>query len=82
MAELLKFQTDEDLEDLYRKTAWHFEEKNKKQSSSYDVFKQAVKYVFFSFPHNTTLFLIGTYANPSILFNGRFLIKKIKIINL
>nr|CAG4648072.1 EOG090X09RW [Moina brachiata]SVE93130.1 EOG090X09RW [Moina brachiata] len=42
VAELLKYQTDEELEDLYRKTAWHFEEKNKKQSSSYDVFKQAV----------------------------------------
>ena len=43
VAELLKYQTDEELEDLYRKTAWLFEEKSKKQSSSYDVFKQAVK---------------------------------------
>ncbi|XP_059353633.1 eukaryotic translation initiation factor 2 subunit 1-like isoform X2 [Daphnia carinata] len=42
VAELLKYQTDEELEDLYRKTAWLFEEKSKKQSSSYDVFKQAV----------------------------------------
>jgi len=42
VAELLKYQSDEELDELYRKTAWHFEEKFKKQSSSYDIFKQAV----------------------------------------
>jgi len=42
VAGLLDYKTDEELEDLYKKTAWHFEEKFKKQSSSYDIFKQAV----------------------------------------
>jgi len=43
----LGYKTDQELEDLYKKTAWHFEEKFKKQSSSasfaYDIFKQVVK---------------------------------------
>ena len=43
VARRLDYKTDEELEDLYKKTAWHFEEKFKKQSSSYDIFKQAVK---------------------------------------
>nr|CAG4638592.1 EOG090X09RW [Cyclestheria hislopi] len=42
VAGLLEYKTDEELEELYKKTAWHFEEKFKKQASSYDVFKQAV----------------------------------------
>lgn len=42
VAELLNYKTDEQLEELYKKTAWYFEEKSKKQSSSYDFFKQAV----------------------------------------
>ncbi|KAF8793744.1 eukaryotic translation initiation factor 2 subunit 1-like [Argiope bruennichi] len=42
VAEILKYETDEELEDLYRKTAWHFDEKFKKQASSYDIFKHAV----------------------------------------
>nr|CAG4641033.1 EOG090X09RW [Eulimnadia texana] len=42
VAGLLEFRSDEQLEDLYRQTAWHFEEKLKKQGSSYDIFKQAV----------------------------------------
>ena len=46
VARRLDYKTDEELEDLYKKTAWHFEEKFKKQSSSasfaYDIFKQAV----------------------------------------
>lgn len=43
VAELLKFETDEQLEDLYQRTAWHFEEKYKKnKASAYDFFKQAV----------------------------------------
>ena len=41
------YKTDEEFEDLYKKTAWHFEGKFKKQSSSasfaYDIFKKAVK---------------------------------------
>jgi translation initiation factor 2 subunit 1 len=43
VASLLDYKTDEQLEDLYEKTAWHFEEKSKNQSSSYDTFKQVGK---------------------------------------
>lgn len=46
VAELLKYETDEQLEELYERTAWHFEEKYKKKASAYDFFKQAVMYVF------------------------------------
>ncbi|XP_022913104.1 eukaryotic translation initiation factor 2 subunit 1 [Onthophagus taurus] len=42
VAELLKYETDEQLEELYQKTAWYFEEKYKKKASAYDAFKQAV----------------------------------------
>lgn len=43
VAELLHYETDEQLEELYQKTAWYFEEKYKKQkASAYDFFKQAV----------------------------------------
>lgn len=40
VAELLHYETDEQLEELYQKTAWHFEETRK--GSAYDAFKQAV----------------------------------------
>ncbi|XP_047002998.1 eukaryotic translation initiation factor 2 subunit 1 [Schistocerca americana] len=42
VAELLQYETDEQLEELYQKTAWHFEDKLKKKASAYDFFKQAV----------------------------------------
>ncbi|CAH1391077.1 unnamed protein product [Nezara viridula] len=42
VAELLHYETDEQLEDLYQRTAWFFEERNKKKASAYDFFKQAV----------------------------------------
>jgi len=42
VADLLHYDSDAQLEDLYIKTAWFFEEKYKK-ASSYDVFKQAVQ---------------------------------------
>lgn len=42
VAEILKYETDEQLEDLYKKTAWYFDEKFKKQAYSYDIFKHAV----------------------------------------
>ncbi|XP_014671953.1 PREDICTED: eukaryotic translation initiation factor 2 subunit 1-like [Priapulus caudatus] len=42
VAEICQYETDEQLEDLYNKTAWHFEEKYNQQSSSYDAFKHAV----------------------------------------
>jgi translation initiation factor 2 subunit 1 len=41
-AEILKFTTDEQFEDLYEKTAWKIDEKKKKAGASYDVFKQCV----------------------------------------
>ncbi|XP_001603365.1 eukaryotic translation initiation factor 2 subunit 1 [Nasonia vitripennis] len=43
VAELLNYESDDQLEELYQKTAWHFEEKYKKQkASAYDFFKQSV----------------------------------------
>jgi len=43
VAEVLNYETDEELDDLYKKTAWYFDEKYKKQGASYDVFKHAVQ---------------------------------------
>merc|ERR1712025_663308 len=43
VANILEYKSSEELEDLYRKTAWHFEAKTKKKGSSYDWFKQAVQ---------------------------------------
>ena len=45
VADILKFETNEQLEELYEKTAWHFEEKYKSKAAAYDVFKQSVMYV-------------------------------------
>lgn len=42
VAEILHFDSDQQLEDLYQRTAWNYEEKTKKKGSSYDFFKQAV----------------------------------------
>merc|ERR1712096_417802 len=42
VAEILGFKTNEELEDLYKKTAWFFETKCKKQGTAYDYFKQSV----------------------------------------
>merc|ERR1711874_842825 len=42
VAEILGFKTNEELEDLYKKTAWYFETKSKKQGTAYDCFKQSV----------------------------------------
>jgi len=42
VAQILGYKTDEELEELYRKTAWHFEKKTKLQGSAYDYFKQSV----------------------------------------
>ena len=41
-AEILEYETDKQLEELYEKTAWHFDEKFKSPGSSFDVFKLAV----------------------------------------
>lgn len=41
VAQILGYETNEQLEELYQKTAWHFEEKYKSKAHAYDVFKQA-----------------------------------------
>ncbi|XP_063369771.1 eukaryotic translation initiation factor 2 subunit 1 isoform X1 [Cydia amplana] len=41
VAELLHYESSEQLEELYKRTAWLFEEKYKKKASAYDFFKQA-----------------------------------------
>ena len=48
MAELLNYSTDEQLEELYLKTAWFFDDKYNKPGASYEVFKQAVSWVAFN----------------------------------
>jgi len=42
VADILEYTTDRQFEELYEKTAWYFDDKNKKQGASYDVFKLAV----------------------------------------
>merc|ERR1711934_384103 len=42
VAEILGIKTNEEPEDLYRKTAWYFETRAKKQGTAYDYFKQSV----------------------------------------
>jgi len=42
VAQILNLKSDSELEDLYQKTAWHFERKTKQQGSAYDYFKQSV----------------------------------------
>merc|ERR1712223_530532 len=43
VAAILQYKSSDELEELYKKTAWHFESKTKKKGSSYDWFKQAVQ---------------------------------------
>jgi translation initiation factor 2 subunit 1 len=42
VAELLGYKTGADLEILYEKTAWFFDDKYKKPGASYEAFKHAV----------------------------------------
>ncbi|ELU08048.1 hypothetical protein CAPTEDRAFT_181922 [Capitella teleta] len=42
VGELMKFDSDEQLEELYRKTAWYFDKKYGKAGASYEAFKHAV----------------------------------------
>lgn len=42
VGELMKFGTDEQMEELYTKTAWFFDDKYKKPGASYEAFKHAV----------------------------------------
>merc|ERR1712241_696533 len=43
VANILEYKSSDELEELYKQTAWHFEAKTKKKGSSYDWFKQAVQ---------------------------------------
>jgi len=43
VAEILEYETDEELEDLYTKTAWFFDRKVNKPGAAYDIFKHAVQ---------------------------------------
>lgn len=42
VGELLHYDSDEELEDLFHKTAWHFDEKHKASGGAYEAFKHAV----------------------------------------
>lgn len=42
VAELLEYETNEQLEDLYTKTAWYFDKKYGKTGASFEAFKHAV----------------------------------------
>lgn len=42
VAEQLGYSTNEELEQLYEKTAWHFDRKLKKKAAAYDIFKKAL----------------------------------------
>ena len=43
VANILEYKSSDELEELYKKTAWHFEAKTKKKGSSYDWFKQVCR---------------------------------------
>jgi len=42
VAEILNYQTDEQLEELYSKTAWRFDDKMKRKGAAFDLFKASV----------------------------------------
>ena len=42
VAELLGYESNEQLEELYEKTAWHFDKKYGKPGASFEAFKHAV----------------------------------------
>lgn len=42
VGQLMEYDSDAQLEDLYKKTAWMFDKKLKKDGASFDIFKQAV----------------------------------------
>lgn len=69
VATILDFKSSEELEDLYRKTAWHFEAKTKKKGSSYDWFKQVG--TSFTIPKTANNFIPTRYfqavQDPSLL---------------
>ncbi|VDK48860.1 unnamed protein product [Gongylonema pulchrum] len=42
VADQLGYDSEEQLEDLYERTAWHFDRKLKKKAAAFDVFKKAI----------------------------------------
>lgn len=44
VADQLDYTKEEELENLYEKTAWYFDKKLKKKAAAYDVFKKAIRY--------------------------------------
>ena len=52
VGELLNYDCDEQLEELYQKSAWFFDRKYGKPGSSYEAFKLAVTYVVVSYVMN------------------------------
>lgn len=42
VGEILDYESDEQLEELFEKTAWYFDEKNKLCGGAYEAFKHAV----------------------------------------
>ncbi len=45
VADQLEYERDSQLEELYEKTAWHFDRKAGKKAAAYEVFKKAITYV-------------------------------------
>uniref|UniRef100_K1Q435 Eukaryotic translation initiation factor 2 subunit 1 n=1 Tax=Magallana gigas TaxID=29159 RepID=K1Q435_MAGGI len=45
VGELMKFHSDEQMEELYTKTAWFFDDKYKKPGASYEAFKHAINLI-------------------------------------
>ena len=72
VANILEYKSSDELEELYKKTAWHFEAKTKKKGSSYDWFKQVCWWICHSL--SPVIFLtiapfsfLQAVADPSIL---------------
>lgn len=42
VADQLGYDSEEQLEELYEKTAWYFDKKLKKKAAAFDVFKKAI----------------------------------------
>lgn len=42
-AEVLGIQTNEQFEELYEKTAWFYDEKQRRPGAAYDIFVQVVR---------------------------------------
>lgn len=47
VGEQLGYDSDKQLEDLYERTAWYFDKREKRKAAAYDVFKKAIQFVLF-----------------------------------